>query len=108
MCADGREVKIASCGLAGCADKKELEKDRKGEAEAQGKFFPLTAAQRFDASTNENENGVFLGHVASLTFKGPYGWQKVGTHSWRHLHSMTTVVLHPVVPHSAAAISRHK
>ena len=45
--------------------------------EAQGKFFPLTAAQRFDASTNENENGVFLGHVASLTFKGPYGWQKV-------------------------------
>jgi hypothetical protein len=78
MCAEGREVKVASCGLAGCADKKELERDRKGEAGAQGKFFPLTAAQRFDASTNENENGVFLGHVASLTFRGPYGWQKVG------------------------------
>lgn len=80
-CADSPELAIAFQCLFGCADKKELERDRKGEAEAQGKFFPLTAAQRFDASTNENENGVFLGHVASLTFKGPYGWQKVGMHN---------------------------
>ncbi len=57
--------------------KDELQRDRKGENEAQGKFFPLTAAQRYDPEAKELENGVFLGHVAALTFVGPHDWQKV-------------------------------
>jgi hypothetical protein len=56
--------------------KDELEKDRKGEKAAQGKFFPLTAAQRYNPEAKELENGVFLGHVAALTFLGPHEWQK--------------------------------
>lgn len=37
-----------------------------------GQYFPLTAVQRWDAASGEIENGVYLGHIASLTFSGPY------------------------------------
>lgn len=30
--------------------------------------------QRFDAGNSENENGIFLGHLAAFTFKGSYEW----------------------------------
>lgn len=33
---------------------------------------PPPACQRWDASSNEIENGIFLGRLAALTFKGPY------------------------------------
>lgn len=46
----------------------------KGNGEGGGNYFPLTAAQRWDASNGEIENGIFLGLVASLTFKGPYSF----------------------------------
>ena len=32
--------------------------------------------QRFDASKEENDNGIFLGHLAAFTFKGSYTWKK--------------------------------
>lgn len=37
-----------------------------------GNYFPLTAAQRWDGAKGQIENGIFLGHVAALTFSGPY------------------------------------
>lgn len=37
-----------------------------------GNYFPLTAAQRWDASTGEIENGIYLGLLAALTFQGAY------------------------------------
>jgi hypothetical protein len=37
-----------------------------------GKYFPITAVQRWDAAAGQIENGIFLGHVAALTFTGPY------------------------------------
>lgn len=46
----------------------------KGNGEGGGNYFPLTAAQRWDASNGEIENGIFLGLLASLTFKGPYSF----------------------------------
>ncbi|KAL4858828.1 hypothetical protein ACK3TF_001218 [Chlorella vulgaris] len=42
------------------------------KAEGKGNYFPITACQRWDATTSEIENGVFLGRFAALTFKGPY------------------------------------
>jgi hypothetical protein len=39
-----------------------------------GKYFPLTAVQRWDAAAGEIENGIFLGHLAALLFKGPYSF----------------------------------
>ncbi|KAK9802551.1 hypothetical protein WJX73_000301 [Symbiochloris irregularis] len=39
-----------------------------------GVYCPIPAAQRFDASKSENENGIFLGHLAAFTFKGSYEW----------------------------------
>jgi hypothetical protein len=42
-------------------------------------IFGCAACQRWDATTNEIENGVFLGRFAALTFKGPYAMDgKVG------------------------------
>lgn len=32
----------------------------------------MTAAQRWDSEIGTIENGVYLGHIASLTFSGPY------------------------------------
>lgn len=47
----------------------------KGKGEGGGNYFPLTAAQRWDASKGEIENGIFIGLLAALTFKGPYAYQ---------------------------------
>jgi hypothetical protein len=47
----------------------------KGQGDGGGNYFPLTAAQRWDASKSEIENGVYLGLLAALTFKGKYACQ---------------------------------
>eukprot|EP00271_Cylindrocystis_brebissonii_P014713 TRINITY_DN36190_c0_g1_i1.p1 TRINITY_DN36190_c0_g1~~TRINITY_DN36190_c0_g1_i1.p1 ORF type:complete len:294 (+),score=53.78 TRINITY_DN36190_c0_g1_i1:66-947(+) len=39
-----------------------------------GGYFPITAVQRFNAADMEVENGVFLGPVGQLTFRGPISW----------------------------------
>ncbi len=44
----------------------------KKAGQGSGKYFPLTAVQRWDATIGQIENGIFLGHVAALTFSGPY------------------------------------
>jgi hypothetical protein len=52
---------------------KEVQKAMKSAGqEGTGKYFPLTAVQRWDATVGQIENGIFLGHVAALTFSGPY------------------------------------
>ncbi|GAX73741.1 hypothetical protein CEUSTIGMA_g1194.t1 [Chlamydomonas eustigma] len=51
--ADSRQVQAAGKGL-----------------QSNGIYFPLTACQKF-SSDNTFENGVFLGPLAHLTFKGP-------------------------------------
>lgn len=55
------------------ADSKDIRSGQKG-GEGGGKYFPVTAIQRFDAEAMEIENGVFLGPVGNLTFKGPMNW----------------------------------
>ncbi|XP_058738758.1 uncharacterized protein LOC131610739 [Vicia villosa] len=40
-----------------------------------GRYFPLTAVQRFDASAKRIENGVFLGPIGQLTFEGKFSWK---------------------------------
>lgn len=39
-----------------------------------GKYFPITAVQRFDAVGKRIENGVYLGPLGSLTFEGRLSW----------------------------------
>ncbi|XP_071732456.1 uncharacterized protein [Rutidosis leptorrhynchoides] len=41
-----------------------------------GKYFPVTAVQRFDATARRIENGVYLGPLGCLTFEGRFSWQK--------------------------------
>lgn len=41
-----------------------------------GRYFPITAVQRFDAEARRIENGVYLGPLGSLTFEGPFSWKK--------------------------------
>ncbi|KAL3640743.1 hypothetical protein CASFOL_015711 [Castilleja foliolosa] len=41
-----------------------------------GKYFPITAVQRFDASGKRIENGVYLGPLGWLTFEGRISWKK--------------------------------
>ncbi|XP_022135523.1 uncharacterized protein LOC111007458 [Momordica charantia] len=41
----------------------------------KGRYFPLTAIQRFDAAGKRIENGVYLGPVGSLTFEGRLSWK---------------------------------
>ncbi|GJX95844.1 hypothetical protein Tco_0351642 [Tanacetum coccineum] len=41
-----------------------------------GKFFPVTAVQRFDAAARRIENGVYLGPLGCLTFEGRFSWKK--------------------------------
>lgn len=49
----------------------------------QGSFFPLAAGQCYDSEAHELENGVFLGHMASLKLRGPHVFQQVSTiHLW--------------------------
>lgn len=40
-----------------------------------GSYFPLIAAQRWDTPKREIENGVYLGHIASISFLGPWALQ---------------------------------
>nr|GLL17464.1 uncharacterized protein LOC109172143 [Ipomoea trifida] len=40
----------------------------------QGKYFPITAVQRFDAAAKRIENGVYLGPFGNLTFEGRFSW----------------------------------
>ncbi|KAL4428255.1 hypothetical protein ABPG75_002344 [Micractinium tetrahymenae] len=51
---------------------KQVEDALKGVGKGGGSYFPLTACQRWDATKSEIENGIFLGRLAALTFKGPY------------------------------------
>lgn len=48
----------------------------RGKGKGGGQYFPLTAAQRWDASKGEIENGIFLGLIGALTFSGPYAISK--------------------------------
>nr|XP_043614369.1 uncharacterized protein LOC122586442 [Erigeron canadensis] len=41
-----------------------------------GKYFPITAIQRFDAAAKRIENGVYLGPLGCLTFEGRFSWKK--------------------------------
>ncbi|XP_020535030.1 uncharacterized protein LOC105634328 isoform X2 [Jatropha curcas] len=41
-----------------------------------GRYFPLTAVQRFDAAGKRIENGVYLGPIGCLTFEGRFTWKK--------------------------------
>ncbi|KAJ3700767.1 hypothetical protein LUZ61_004472 [Rhynchospora tenuis] len=41
----------------------------------KGRYFPLTAIQRFDAASKRIENGVYLGPVGNLTFEGRLSWK---------------------------------
>ncbi|XP_030501464.2 uncharacterized protein LOC115716725 [Cannabis sativa] len=40
-----------------------------------GRYFPLTAVQRFDAAGKRIENGVYLGPIGALTFEGRLSWK---------------------------------
>lgn len=46
----------------------------KGLSPGGGRYFPLTAVQRWDAASGTIENGIFLGWLAALTFSGPYAF----------------------------------
>lgn len=41
-----------------------------------GRYFPLTAVQRFDSAAKRIENGVYLGPIGQLTFEGRLSWKK--------------------------------
>ncbi|KAL8191727.1 hypothetical protein R6Q57_028458 [Mikania cordata] len=41
-----------------------------------GRYFPITAVQRFDAAARRIENGVYLGPLGCLTFEGRFSWKK--------------------------------
>lgn len=53
---------------------KQVQRALKG-GDGGGQYFPLTAAQRWDASTGTIENGIYLGLLAALTFSGPYSYK---------------------------------
>ncbi|KAK1299360.1 hypothetical protein QJS10_CPB14g00280 [Acorus calamus] len=42
----------------------------------KGRYFPITAVQRFDAYAKRIENGVYLGPLGCLTFEGRFTWRK--------------------------------
>ena len=54
------------------ADSKAVQGAIKGKVQGKGIFFPLVGCQKFDGEEGSFENGVFLGPVGHLTFKGPY------------------------------------
>ncbi|KAM1478171.1 hypothetical protein FF1_039408 [Malus domestica] len=47
------------------------EKELKG-----GRYFPVTAVQRFDAAGKRIENGVYFGPFGCLTFEGRFSWKE--------------------------------
>ncbi|XP_062159799.1 uncharacterized protein LOC133867125 isoform X2 [Alnus glutinosa] len=42
----------------------------------RGRYFPLSAVQRFDAAAKRIENGAYLGPIGSLTFEGRFSWKQ--------------------------------
>ncbi|KAB1207364.1 hypothetical protein CJ030_MR7G017453 [Morella rubra] len=42
----------------------------------RGRYFPLTAVQRFDAAAKRIENGVYLGPIGCLNFEGRFSWKQ--------------------------------
>ncbi|CAH9136490.1 unnamed protein product [Cuscuta epithymum] len=40
----------------------------------RGRYFPITAVQRFDAAAKRIENGVYLGPLGNVTFEGRFSW----------------------------------
>jgi len=47
-----------------------------GESSDKGKYFPITAIQRFDAQGRRIENGVYFGGLGNLSFEGRLSWKK--------------------------------
>ncbi|XP_010540014.1 PREDICTED: uncharacterized protein LOC104813912 [Tarenaya hassleriana] len=41
----------------------------------KGRYFPITAVQRFDAAGKRIENGLYLGPIGALTFEGRLSWK---------------------------------
>ncbi|XP_068305278.1 uncharacterized protein [Pyrus communis] len=41
-----------------------------------GRYFPITAVQRFDAAGKRIENGVYFGPFGCLTFEGRLAWKE--------------------------------
>ncbi|RAL54298.1 hypothetical protein DM860_001426 [Cuscuta australis] len=41
----------------------------------RGRYFPITAVQRFDAAGRRIENGVYLGPLGWLSFEGRLSWK---------------------------------
>lgn len=41
----------------------------------KGRYFPITAVQRFDAAAKRIENGIYLGPIGCLTFEGRFSWK---------------------------------
>lgn len=54
---------------------KQVQEAMKGTGRGGGSYFPLTAVQRWDATASEIENGIYLGWLGALTFKGPYTFE---------------------------------
>ena len=62
--------------------------------------------QRWDASSGEIENGIFLGRILQLTFKGPYGFEGVSCYrGWAALQQQwcASAAAPPAVDAAAAA-----
>eukprot|EP00270_Netrium_digitus_P021750 TRINITY_DN9505_c0_g1_i3.p1 TRINITY_DN9505_c0_g1~~TRINITY_DN9505_c0_g1_i3.p1 ORF type:complete len:284 (-),score=47.04 TRINITY_DN9505_c0_g1_i3:220-1071(-) len=71
---DPKEFLPAICGDASPGRTWMLIFSRSGKKDS-GHYFPITAVQRFDAKAMEIENGVFVGPLGELTFKGPFSWK---------------------------------
>ncbi|KAJ8457987.1 hypothetical protein OPV22_030913 [Ensete ventricosum] len=41
----------------------------------KGRYFPVTAVQRFDSAAKRIENGVYLGPIGCLSFEGKFWWK---------------------------------
>ncbi len=46
--------------------------------------------QQYDASNDTIQNGIYLGHVASFTFRGPFNMNKVGDAQPAQILSVTS------------------
>jgi len=56
---------------------KQVQKALKGdEGGASGSYIPINTVQRWDSKTQLIENGIYLGHIASLQFAGPWKMTK--------------------------------
>ena len=51
------------------SDSKDVQAAAKGKVRGKGLYFPLNACQKF-GDDDTFENGVFLGPIGHLTFKG--------------------------------------